>query len=168
MMIMVIIAQLLIPPYVRSQYGGWVDADHDCHDTRAEVLLHESVGPVTMDGCRVVAGTWIDPYTGETITQARLIDIDHTIPLREAHVSGGWQWDRREKRAFANDLHDVDHLVATHRTQNRRKGARDPAEWMPPTNQCWYALTWISIKARWRLTFDAAEVAALVDTLKEC
>ncbi len=77
-------------PYDRDLYGGWRDADGDCQDTRQEVLIAESLVPVALDsrGCRVVSGQWLDPYTGQTFTNPSDLDIDHFIPLAEAHRSG--------------------------------------------------------------------------------
>ena len=40
--------------------------------------------------------------------------------LKEAHISGGMNWDKRKKVAFAND---ADNLVVTNRRYNRQKGA---------------------------------------------
>lgn len=87
-----------IPTYNRSDWGRWIDADHDCQDTRQEVLIRQSEVPVTFKTdkhCHVVSGKWTDPYTGEVITNASDLDIDHMVPLKEAHDSGGWQWTRR-------------------------------------------------------------------------
>jgi len=35
--------------------------------------------------CQVATGEWFDPYTGETVTDATRLDIDHMIPLKNAH-----------------------------------------------------------------------------------
>ena len=40
----------------------------------------------------VVSGKWIGLYTGKIFDQASDIDIDHIIPLREAHISGALVW----------------------------------------------------------------------------
>ncbi len=73
------VAPTLAPavPYDRDLYGGWIDADGDCQDTRQEVLIAESITPVQLDsrGCRVVSGTWLDPFTGQTFTNPGDLDI---------------------------------------------------------------------------------------------
>ena len=48
--------------YDRDDWGGWIDADGDCQNTRAEILIRDSQVPPTLEGCRVVAGLWELPY----------------------------------------------------------------------------------------------------------
>jgi len=81
-------------PFRRSLYKHWIDVDGDCQDTREEVLIAESTVPVTLDrrGCKVRKGRWFDPYTGRTFTNPKKLDIDHFIPLKEVHRSGGSRW----------------------------------------------------------------------------
>jgi len=70
----------LYPEYLRKQWKHWSDADDDCQDTRQEVLIEESEIAVTFtdsDECRVLAGQWTDPYSGETFTDPRDLDVDH-------------------------------------------------------------------------------------------
>ena len=86
--------------YNRDLYGGWIDADGDCQNTRHEVLIAESTLPVTLDarGCRVVSGRWEDPYTGRVFTDPRHLDIDHFIPVGR----GAPEWRARlDARATA-------------------------------------------------------------------
>ena len=153
-------------PYDRAaQYGGWIDADRDCMNTRHEVLAQESLIPPVFseDGCKVVAGLWYGLYTGRTFTNPRDLDIDHLVPLKEAHQSGAYAWDRQTRRAYANDLDNPGHLIAVESRANRRKGARDPAEWLPPNEafHCAYVRAWVAVKRKWGLTMDAVELAAV-------
>jgi hypothetical protein len=153
--------------------GRWADTDHDCQDTRQEVLIEESLEPVSLDqsGCRVLQGAWWDAYTARMFTDPGELDIDHVVPLAEAHRSGAWAWSAAKKQAFANDLGNPDHLMAVSAGANRSKGDRDPAEWRPENDNFWmeYSAAYIGVKQRWGLCFDTAERAALkVSGLKPC
>ena len=130
------------------------------------MLIAESISPVgfkTSKGCRVVSGSWDDPYSGKTIINATKLDIDHMVPLKEAHESGAANWSRERKRAYANDLDYPDTLIAVDRRLNRQKGAKDPAEWLPPNPayQAEYARAWVAVKLKWGLTADRRELMAL-------
>lgn len=150
------------PAYDRDDWHTrWYDLDGDCQDTRQEVLIAESTTEPIMDerGCRVVSGTWKCLYTGKTFTDPGDLDIDHFIPLRNAHESGGWSWDPDKRKAFANDLEDPTTLIAVDKSANRSKGARGPDEWMPVNREyrCKYLKTWVDLKDKWGLTFTADE-----------
>lgn len=162
--------------YNRRDWRHWIDADRDCQNTRAEVLIGESVAPVSFapegdgDQCRVISGQWVGPWTGEVFTDASDVDIDHHVPLGHAHASGGWRWDAERKRAYANDLADPASLQATSAPVNRSKGKQPPDEWRPDQSAGWcrYAADWVTVKQKWELTVTASEVAALEDMLGTC
>ena len=68
--------------YDRAKFQDWVDADHDCQNTRHEVLISESrVTPNPLD-----------------------VDIDHHVPLTEAWGSGGRGWTAAERAALSRIL----------------------------------------------------------------
>jgi hypothetical protein len=154
-----------IPAYDRDLYSHWIDADGDCQDARQEVLIIESLIPVTLsaDGCRVEVGQWFDPFTGLTFTNPSDLDIDHMVPLEETHNSGGHAWDSARKRTYANDLLLSKSLIAVSASANRSKGSRDPANWLPTNlaHQCDYVKNWMEVKRRHGLDTDAQERAAI-------
>ena len=164
---------LTLPDYDRREWRSWFDADGDCQDTRQEVLIEESNIPVTFESsnqCRVASGDWTGPYTNTAVDNPSDLDIDHMVPLANAHRSGGWTWSKEQKASFANDISYSGHLIATTASANRSKGSRGPEEWRPPdeTYWCTYAVDWISIKGRWDLTATDGEWNGLRDMLDTC
>ena len=159
--------------YERELFGsGWIDADGDRCDTRAEVLIEESISLAQVDafGCGIVEGDWVSVYDGVETTNPGDLDIDHVVALGEAWRSGASRWDEATRLAFANDLDHPDALIAVSASSNRSKGDRDPAEWQPPSEESWcrYVGTWVEVKARWALTADQAEVDVLRDMAAAC
>jgi hypothetical protein len=144
--------------YDRDDWGGWIDEDGDCEDTRAEILIRDSQTQVSFDGCRVVSGLWDLPYSGGSTTNASQIDIDHIIPLKWAHGHGGDRWSSGRKRAFAND---PDNLLATYYSANRSKGAKGPDQWMPEINRCSYAQRWEVLIEKYELVTTTGEMEAI-------
>jgi hypothetical protein len=159
-------------PYDRALYKHWIDADRDCQDARQEVLIAESVVPVTLDprGCRVLRGEWHDPYTGSVFTDPAKLDVDHMVPLAEAHVSGGSSWSPQRRQDYANNLTDPNTLIAVSLSANRAKGDKDPAKWLPANAafRCAYVQEWVEVKERWNLSMDAAERLKVDQLQAEC
>ena len=140
-----------MPPYDRKAWGGWPDEDGDCQDLRAELLIAQSRVPVTFRGggaCVVATGEWIGAYSGDLFTDARDVEIDHVVPLKVAHRSGGWAWTRKKKRAFARDPAN---LRIVSRSLNRAKGAKDPTQWLDvrPRFRAAYLATWARVRGKW-------------------
>ena len=95
------------------------------------------------------------------------LDVDHMVPLGNAHHSGAWEWTAERKERYANYLDDTQHLIAVTKSTNRSKGARSPDEWKPPDKSYWcqYAVDWVFIKSTWNLTGTEPELTALRDML---
>ena len=155
--------------YERALFKIWIDADSDGCNTREEVLIYEAaVKPTVGKSCTLSGGAWVSPYDGVRTTKSSSLDIDHVVPLSEAWKSGAWAWTPAQRQAFANDLDDPRTLVAVSLGENRSKGDKDPAQWLPPKGICTYIADWISIKARYQLSVDAIEAAFLTSKVKQC
>ena len=157
-----------IPRYDRKDFGGWADRDRDCQNTRHELLAELSTGPVkySANGCRVVAGRWLDPYTDKIFTQSSDIDIDHLVPLHWAWQRGAWQWSRQKRRDFANDPRN---LFAVDDGTNQSKGAKGPLKWLPPSEQfrCSYVTRFWRVVRMYELSVAEGERQKMVKQFEE-
>jgi len=160
-----------LPSYNRSSWKHWNDEDSDCINARHEVLIEESTTSVVMDGnCRVGAGQWFGVFTGEQFSNPSNLDVDHMVPLKNAHDSGGWAWSASKKEEFANYLGFAGHLLVVSASANRSKGASGPESWKPTRTDYWcqYGSDWAEIKATWALTVTSPEKTALIDMVNKC
>ena len=160
-----------IPEYDRNDWKHWIDENGDCQNTRHEVLIEESFETVTYTSdtyCSVSTGKWYGNYTGQYYYNASELDIDHFIPLKNAHQSGGYSWSSTKKKEFANYRLDPDNLIAVNLSANRSKGAKGPDEWKPSNTEYWceYAYDWIRIKDYWNLSATQAEWDALLSMIE--
>lgn len=163
----------IIQEYDRDQWKHWIDADDDCQNARDEVLIAESEIAVTFKGnktCKVASGRWTDPYTGEVFTDPGDLDVDHMVPLGNAHRSGGWKWSLMKREEYANDLDHAEHLIAVKASANRSKGAKSPDQWMPENHDYWcnYIGNWETIKLRWELTMTDEESTTVHNIKASC
>lgn len=156
------------------------DSDHSGCSPRVDALAQavdrsRPFTEVRRGRCRndVVAGTWVDPYTGESMVftnvkdqqQAQRIPVDHVVALAlswryEVRV---WTADRRLQLAT-----DLMNLQPTSRTVNSAK-SDDAAAWQPGKPfQCSYVTRCVAVKAEYALLVDRSEKAALKDMLNIC
>lgn len=160
--------------YDRSKFGNWRDEDRDCLDTRAEVLMRDSLIPPSLKGCRVDSGRWLSVFDGRTHLLASQVQIDHLVPLHEAWDSGASLWSKDQRVSYANDLDFAGALSAmtsalNGNCKNLCKSDKDPTQWVPQTNRCLYAQRWVAVKYRWDLSIDSAEKRVLSKLLSgEC
>jgi hypothetical protein len=153
--------------YDRDKFGGWRDADGDCRDTRAEVLVTESRRSVT-GTCTVLRGRWFSSYDRRFWRLAGDVDIDHVVPLFEVWRSGGKRWGPARRVAYANDLADARTLRAVTDNVNQSKGDSDPARWLPQYGRCSYVAQYTAVKIRWSLHVDGAEKTAMRHIAAHC
>lgn len=162
-----------IPIYNRGDWRHWSDDDGDCQNIRHEVLQDETLEAVTFttsSNCYVDTGKWFGVYTGEYYNSASELDVDHFVPLKNAHDSGGYDWSLTTKKQYANYLEDSDHLIAVQSGANRSKSASGPESWKPKNTEYWceYAYDWIRIKHTWGLTVTQEEWDALTYMIATC
>ena len=157
--------------YNRDLFNAWTDANGDGCDTRAEVLKTESASATTAHGsCTIDTGSWYSAYDGTWFTDAGDVDVDHFVPLKEAWVSGAWQWTSSTRVGFGNDLGYAASLLAVSASSNRSKSDQDPAAWLPTNADfyCDYVATWVAVKWRWNLTIDTRERDTITRLLGSC
>lgn len=151
-----------IAKYQRKEWKHWSDENRDCLNTRAEILKKRSLVPVVMNKkkCGVISGKWKDYYYSEIHTEAKKIDIDHIVALKNAHATGASNWSKKRKEEFAND---PENLVITNRTYNRQKGAKGIDKWLPTEREyaCKYAKDWYKIKVKYALNITSTEQMSL-------
>ncbi|MEV7122196.1 HNH endonuclease family protein [Kitasatospora griseola] len=150
--------------YVRTAFKHWIDADRNGCNTRAEVLIAEALAAPTVGaGCALTGGTWLSKYDDLVLADAKLLDVDHVVPLAEAWDSGAAEWSAAERQAYANDLDEPRALIAVSAKSNRSKADKDVSEWLPSAEayRCTYLTDWTVVKTRWGLSVDQAEADTL-------
>jgi len=148
-----------------KHFGGWIKPDaNSCLNTRGLVLKRDSkveIPPTT--GCYIKTGEWHDPYTDQIFTSASDIQIDHMVPLKNAYMTGAFEWDSKKRCLYANYLGNKFHLIAVSGHENEEKSDKSPAEYTPPNRsyQCEYIRNWLAIKYIWELRLTPYEVSAI-------
>lgn len=146
---------------------------HNGCDQRSDVLREQlqqvEIKPGT-HGCVVQRGILTDPYTGTTVhfdrsTNPGLVQVDHVYPLAAAWDHGAAQWTPEQRRDFANDPRN---LIATLGTENRIKGDRTPAQWLPAQGRCRYAGAYLAVAERYDLSISRGDASALARVAQSC
>jgi hypothetical protein len=135
--------------------------------------------------CTIYSGEW-EPTTGSyfttnssnnssnnssssnninpTYTFAKLLDVDHTVPLKHAYYAGASKWDTWLREKYANDL-TPGHLLTMVYYLNTEKGEKDPSDWLPPNGELKYVSNWLAVKYRYGLIIQPVEFNAIQDIL---
>jgi hypothetical protein len=162
--------------YSRDAFGpAWADTDYNGCDTRND-MLRRDFGGVTVErgtqGCVVLEGLLVDPYSGEEIPfikgeSSDRIHIDHVVSLSNAWQTGMFQRGPEERRIFANDPLN---LLAVQGWLNQQKGDGDAATWLPPRKayRCEFVARQIAVKAAYSLWLTLPEKQAMLGALRGC
>ncbi len=113
-----------------------------------------------------LGGSIVSPYTNEAFASLEDTDIEHIVAISEAHDSGLCGAGVEKRQEFAQDLQNLT-LASPHVNRNL-KNDKDFAHWQPAENACWYAHTILKVKAKYRLSIDASEAAALLNAIAHC
>ena len=163
--------------YTRAQFGpAWADVDRNGCDTRNDILKRDLTNEVFKEktnGCTVLSGILVDPFSGETInfvrgvTTSSEVQIDHSVALSNAWQTGAFKLTADQRKAFANDPLN---LLAVKGRLNSQKGDGDAATWLPPLKsyRCDYVSRQIAVKIKYKLWFTAPEKEAMIKILKTC
>jgi len=163
--------------YTRAQFGPeWADVDRNKCDTRNDILKRDLINLVFKEktnGCTVLSGTLVDPFSGETINfvqgakTSSDVQIDHSVALSNAWQTGAFKLTLEQRKAFANDPLN---LLAVKGKLNSQKGDGDAATWLPPLKsyRCDYVARQIAVKIKYKLWFTAPEKEAMIRILKTC
>lgn len=152
-----------------KHFGRWIKdrrTPTDCRDTRSRVLERESRVPVsftTPSNCAVANGEWFDPLSGQVFYSARELEIDHTVPIKNAYDKGAWAWDDDTRCVFFNFMGNRTHLMAISKRENRVKQDGGPDRYMPPRAEyaCQYLYNWLAVKLIWNIPMGQSEATAI-------
>ncbi|UZX03676.1 HNH endonuclease [Arthrobacter sp. CDRTa11] len=162
--------------YEREAFGqAWLDVDRNGCDTRNDILRRDlaSVDFTEESACRVAAGSFHEPYTGEMAhfrrgpESSKEVQIDHVVALADAWQKGAQQLTMQQRQSLANDPLN---LIAADGPANQQKGAGDAATWLPKNKafRCHYVARQISVKAAYGLWVTQAEKEAMKQVLGSC
>ena len=127
--------------YSRDEFGhAWYDADRNGCDTRNDVLrrdLENFTLKAGTNGCLVLSGTLVSPYTADTVkfvrgtTTSTAVQIDHVVALSDAWQKGAQKLTRSARTGLANDPLN---LLAVERRPTRPRATATPPPGCPRTS----------------------------------
>ena len=161
--------------YDRTRGFGtaWLDVDRNGCDTRNDILARDLLTSVKQGTCRVMSGSFLEPYTGRNVSFLRgnktsaLVQIDHVVALSNAWQTGAQQLTVAQRISLANDPMN---LLAVDGRSNSQKGDGDTATWLPSNKafRCDYVSRQVSVKATYGLWVTQAEHDAMARVLADC
>ncbi|MUH50993.1 MAG: hypothetical protein F2789_07255 [Actinobacteria bacterium] len=154
------------PAYKNASFAASTTDGAGCN-TAQRVLIRDSITAVVVGRrCSITSGRWASPWEQTVVTDPTRLTLVRTVSLKEAWDSGAFAWSQQRRDAFANDMSDQRSLAMVSDSVSQSRGDRDPAAWLPPTQQCEYLANWLAVKARWGLTMDPAEAGSISSALR--
>jgi len=156
--------------YARDQFGDGWSMVNGC-TTRNIILYRDLQNPTLNEECKVLSGTLVDPYSGDTIhftkEKSSVVQIDHVVALSDAWQKGAQLLSKEKREQLANDPLE---LLAVSGQQNQAKSDGDAATWLPKnkTFRCEYIARQIAVKVKYALWVTQAEKDAMVAVLRNC
>ena len=144
--------------------GLTVAPEHRCspYDKKRDYPYPQSVEQDIVRGLGAVYG----PYTGTCFGSTKDTDIEHVVATSEAHDAGLCARDLATRKRFATDLRNL--TLASPAVNRHQKSGKDPGEWLPDRNRCWFAARVLEVKRAYGLSVDRQEAAALEQILRGC
>lgn len=141
-----------------------------------QIIIKREVGDSAVladDNCTVIKGTFVEPYTGQTLefTEkseiSKGLQIDHIVALSDAWQKGAQQLSKDERYNLATDPLN---LVAVDASANQQKSDGDAATWLPANKafRCQYVARQVSVKYKYGLWVTQAEHDAIAKILTAC
>lgn len=96
-----------------------------------------------------------DPYTDKEITDIKILDFDHLVPISYCNKFSDLSWSKEQKNKFAQDENVG---VSVLNKENRSKGAKGPSEWLPKANQGDYCYSWLLIAHEYGLALRQEDI----------
>ena len=157
---------ILLTPLAYGQdksHGLTITPENRCSDYSSRLYTYpQSIEVSIIDK----QGGIFSPYNMECFGDRSETDIEHIVARSEAHDSGLCAASGEVRKQFSRDL--VNLTLASPNLNRSIKRAKDVAEWIPSSNQCWYVNAVIEVKRKYHLTVDQEESDVLNQWLNQC
>lgn len=157
-----------------GQFGTWAADPDTCLNVRGMVLAKTSEVEVktkpSAEGCIVISGKWVDPYSGRTFKKPYPdVEIDHMVPLKNAYIMGASKWSQAKRCWYANFIKNDYHLIPVSATENEIKSDSTPYDYVPAKEdyRCTYIKNWLKVKLVWKLAMLPPEAEAIEKIMTE-
>lgn len=169
--------------YSNRDWPHWalMSADNTCWTVKEEVLAKQAI-PDSLEfidknhqptkdkskACSISSGKWIDPYSGDTIKEVDMMDVDHIVSLEQANKMGGADWSAEKKLEYSNDVDSV--LLAVSKDSRKEKGSKSPSSYIPKNKKyrCEYGKNYTLVTKNYGLSITKKDKKALSELVSEC